>query len=88
METVTETLHVNTLLDGNGDGMGTQYPYCRMWSYMHSSPWVASVYSLQVVAEQQEKTTLEETLTSEISNLQEQLGKRDTRRLVLHLNKP
>ncbi len=31
--------------------------------------------SLQVVAEQQEKSTLEETLSTEISNLQEQLGK-------------
>ncbi len=31
---------------------------------------------LQVVAEQQEKTTLEETLSTEISSLQEQLGKR------------
>ena len=36
---------------------------------------LSCVLPLQVVAEQQEKTTLEETLTSEISNLQEQLGK-------------
>ena len=38
--------------------------------------------SLQVVAEQQEKTTLEETLTSEISNLQEQLGKSNAASVV------
>lgn len=31
----------------------------------------------QVVGEQQEKTTVEETLTQEISQLQEQLGKED-----------